>query len=83
MKLPGEDIINKSAALRGKGQFDEAIQLIEESLGNGDIDPDITCMAYIEIFYAAKESGNNEKAAAAAKEIAKEDPDLPSIQDFI
>lgn len=78
-----EKLIYESAELRAKGKFNEAIQLIEESLDNGDISPEMTLNAHLEIFYAAREDGNEEKAATVAKEIAKEDPNVPSIQDFI
>ena len=83
MIVDGSGIIRQSTTLRGQGNFHEAIRLIEENLNNGLISPDVIFNAHREIFLAAKALGDTDKARAAAKEIQKEHPDLPSIQGYI
>lgn len=77
----GKNIILQSAGLRGKGKFDEAIELIESNIGV--IDGDIKLNAYLEAFYAAKEKGDQVKAKKFASLVAAEDPNVPSIQDYL
>lgn len=81
MKLLGEEIIKKSAAFRGQGKFDSAIRLIEENITS--IDPDIQLNAWLEAFYAAKEKGDKVLAKTYAQKVAKEDPNVPSIQNYL
>lgn len=81
MRIQGEEIIKQSAALRGQGQLDAAIKLIEENINS--FDPDILANAWLEAFYAAKEKGDAELTKKYAKEVAKEEPALPTIQGFL
>lgn len=81
MTTQGEDIIRQSAALRGQYKFDEAIDLIENNIAT--IDPDIRLNAWLEAFYAAKEKGDIELVKKYAKAVAQEDPEVPSIQDYL
>lgn len=81
MEPKGSDIIEESAALRGAYQFDQAIKLIEDNIDS--IDPYIHLVAWLEAFYAAKEKGDLPLAKKYAKAVASEDPDLPSIQEYL
>ena len=79
--MSGENIIQQSAALRGQGKFDEAINLIETNINS--IDPDIQLNAYLEAFKAAKEKGDASQTKKYALLVAKEDPNVPSIQSYL
>jgi SLT domain-containing protein len=81
IKISGENIIKQSAALRGEGKFDEAINLIESNIGG--IDGDIKLNAWLEAFYAAKEKGDQTQAKRYASLAAAEDPNVPSIQSYL
>lgn len=79
--MSGENFIKQSAALRGQGKFDEAIQVIESNIGL--IDDDIKLNAWLEAFYAAKEKGDPAQAKKYASLVAAEDAGVPSIQDYL
>lgn len=79
--MSSENIINESAALRGLGRFDDAIELIEENIES--IDTDAKVVAYLEAFKAAKEKGDLSLTKKYALLVASEDPNVPSIQDFL
>lgn len=79
--MSGENIIKQSASLRGQGKFDEAIELIETNIDS--IDDDIKLNAYLEAFYAAEEKGDSTQTKKYASLVANEDPDVPSIQDYL
>lgn len=79
--MPSENIIQQSAVLRGQGKFDEAIDLIETNINS--MEPDIKLNAYLEAFKAAKEKGDTSQAKKYALLVAKEDPDVPSIQSYL
>ncbi|AXS84271.1 hypothetical protein [Marinobacter sp. Arc7-DN-1] len=79
--MPTENVIQKSAALRGKGKFDDAIELIERSIHN--IDPDTKVIAWLEAFRAAKEKGDQALTRKYAELVASEEPDMPSVQDYL
>lgn len=81
MNIQGSEIIRESAALRAKGQFDEAIKLIEKNIDA--IDPDIRLNAWLEAFKAAKGKGDVVQAKKYAKAVAAEEPDVPSIQEYL
>ena len=81
MYVQGEEIIQKSASLRGQKEFDEAIKLIEENIDL--IDPSIRINAWIEAFKAAEESGNPSLAKKYAQVVGQENPDLPSIKKYL
>ncbi|MGF6903757.1 hypothetical protein [Paraburkholderia sp. GAS348] len=70
--MKGNEIIQESAALRGQGKFQEAMDLIEANLP--DIDADIRLNAQLEAFRAAVEAGNVEAAREYATTIAAEEP---------
>ena len=76
-----DDLIRQSSALRGQRRFDYAINLIESNFSS--LSEPIRIVALLEVFNAARESGNGEKARQAAQEIAKEDPDVPGIQPYL
>ena len=81
MKIQGEEIIKQSALLRGQRQFDEAIRLIDSNIDA--FDPSIRLNAWLEAFYAAKEKGDEALTRKYAKEVANEEPTLPSIQGYL
>jgi hypothetical protein len=71
------ELIQESAALRGQGKYQEAIDLIEANLPN--IEGDIRLNAQLEAFRAAVEAGNAETAHEYATTIAAEESERPSI----
>lgn len=76
-----EQIIQRAAALRGQGNFQEAIQLIESNLGEFN---EITKLpALLQGFYAAQEGSDTSKAKSFAKLIQAIDPNVPSIQSYL
>lgn len=79
--MSGENIIKQSAALRGQGKFDEAIEIIEENIAV--IDDDIMINALLEAFRAAEEKGDLELTRKYALLIAQVDPDVPSVQIYL
>ena len=81
MYVQGEEMIKKSASLRGQGEFDEAVNLIEENMDL--IDPSIRLHAWVEAFKAADESGNFSLAKKYAQVVAQENPDLPGINKYL
>ena len=81
MKVSGEEIIKRSAVLRGERKFDEAIKLIEDNIHA--IDSNIHINAWLEAFKAAKEKGDSKLSRKFAKAVAQEDPEVPSIQDYL
>ncbi|ANY85522.1 hypothetical protein BB934_45730 (plasmid) [Microvirga ossetica] len=83
MKLAGEEFIKQAAALRGQKKFQEAIALIDAQIKAGAIDPDIVMTANLQGFYAAQEAGMDDEARRFAKAIEAEDPNVPSIQDYL
>lgn len=76
-----KELITQSAVLRGQGQFDEAIKLIEDNLSSF-VDTSMF-NAQHEIFLAAKEKKDIQKAQELARKISEEHPGLPSIQKFL
>ncbi|TRC84426.1 hypothetical protein FJV80_17395 [Mesorhizobium sp. WSM4310] len=79
--LAGSDVVRQSAALRGKGEFQKAIDLVKGNIGS--FDETIRLSGWLECFYAAKEMGDTVQARSFAQECAKEDPDIPSIQSYL
>ena len=75
------EIINQSAVLRGQQKFEEAIELIESNIGT--IEAESKVAAWLEAFYAARESGDLVKAQKFAKIVAEEYPDMPSVKDYL
>ena len=74
-------LISKSAKLRGESRFTEAISLIEEKLP--ELEEGCLTLAYLEVFSAAEEMGDIEKAVNYAVKLAVYEPDLPSIQRYL
>lgn len=75
------NIIERSAALRGQFKFDEAIKLIEDNIDS--IDSDIRVIAWLEAFKAAIEKSDIVLIKKYAQAVAKEDPNVPSIQEYL
>jgi len=79
--MSAQDHIHRSAALRGLRKFSDAIAEIENNLHLFD---DITIVpALLQAFYAAHEAGDVSKAKGLACEIAKRDPNIPSIKTYL
>lgn len=74
-------IVKQSAVLRGQGQFQAAIDLIENNISG--IGPDLHVNAWLEAFYAAIELGDTDLIKKYAQLVAIEDPDVPSVQAYI
>lgn len=74
-------IINSAAQLRGKGQFQEAIDLIEDNILS--FDDTERPIALLQAFHSAKEGNMISKAKEFAKAIAKDEPEIPSIQPYL
>lgn len=79
--IQGANIIRQSAALRGQGLFQQAIDLVKANIDN--LDPTIRLIGWLECFMAAKEMGDAGQATFFARECAKEDPEIPSIQAYL
>lgn len=75
--MKGNEIIQESAALRGQGKYQEAIDLIEANLP--DIEGDIRLNAQLEALRAAVEAGDAEMAHEYATTIAAGEPGRPSV----
>lgn len=74
-------LILEATALRAQGQYDDCIKLMLDNLS--DIDPDVQLIALIEIFNAARDKPDAALTHQMAREIAKTEPHLPSIQEFL
>ena len=81
MNLEGNEIIIRSAALRGQYKFAEAIKLIEENIDSINLDLHIN--AWLEAFKAAQEIGDEKLIKHYAKKVEREDPNTPSIQSYL
>ncbi|MBV7522288.1 hypothetical protein [Ensifer sp. ENS12] len=77
-----ENAIRQSAALRGKGEFQAAINLIDEALANASGDDDVLVIANLEGLKAAEEAGFSAEAKRFAVAIKATDPDMPRIQKY-
>lgn len=75
--MTGNEIIQESAALRGQGKYQEAIDLIEANLPG--IEGDIRLSAQLEALRAAVEAGDAETAHEYATTIAAGEPIRPSV----
>ncbi len=76
-----QQVVNTSAALRGKRRFQDAIDLLESKVG--EFHSDYCLMAYIECFKAAQELGDAAKATEYAQKIVQIEPDFPSAKKFL
>jgi hypothetical protein len=76
-----KNLIYTSAHLRGSGRFTEAIQLVEDKLG--ELHPDCRENAYLEIIYAAQEGQLPDTAKRYATLLAAIDPDMPTVKKIL
>jgi hypothetical protein len=74
-------VILKATSFRAQEQYDQCIKLIMDNLPQ--IDPDVQMNAWLEIFRAATEKGDDVLARRAAREVARHHPGLPAIQDYL
>ena len=75
------NVILTATTLNARKQHKEAIALIRQSLNW--IDQDLRYNALKEIFNAALALDDMVLVKLTAREIAKEDPDMPSIQEYL
>lgn len=79
--MSGEEHLKACAILRGQGRFSEAVAEIENNRASFD---EITLVpALLQALYAAQEAGDSEKARALAMEIAKHDPNIPTVRKYL
>jgi hypothetical protein len=71
-------LIHQSAGLRGRGNFQQAIELVESNLHK--LHHDCLENAYLELIYAAREGGLPEVAHRYAKLLAGIDPNIPIVK---
>lgn len=71
-------ILGTAAILRGKGQFENAENLLAGRIN--EMSDDAKEAAYLQLIYCAIEWGNPEKAKEYATELAKYDPDIPTVR---
>lgn len=81
MTIKGQNIIRESAALRGQKEFQKAIDLVQNNFD--ELDDTIKLNGWLECFYAARDMNDKQAACRFAAEIAKEHPELPSIQSYL
>lgn len=75
------DLTQRVAALRGAGQFGEAVDLFKRNAASVSGDERRTAM--IQAFHAAREGHLFGEARELAHAIAEEEPDLPAIQEYL
>jgi len=79
--MSGEEHLKASAMLRGQGRFAEAVAEIENNIATFD---EVTIVpALLQALYAAHEGGNPDKARALAQQLAKYDPNIPSVKKYL
>jgi hypothetical protein len=71
-------LVRESARLRGERRFAEAVALVEGRLDGLSVE--CRPSAYLEIFYAAREGGDKEKALEYASKL---DQEIPSVKQFM
>lgn len=74
-------VVLQATALNARGQHREAIRLIQDNIKK--FDPDLRFNGLYEVLRAGKALGDLPLLKTIAKEIAKEFPDLPSIQPYL
>ncbi len=79
--MSGEQRIRKAAVMRGNGNFQDAINEINNNRDDFD---DVTLVpALLVAFYSAQELKDVQQATALAVELAALEPGLPSIQSYL
>ena len=76
-----KSLIQQSASLRGRRDFQSAIALIEAELDN--LHPDCFENAYLEIIWAAKEGHEHSVAVKYARLLEAIDPDIPVVKQVL
>ena len=75
------ELILQATALNARGQHREAITLIQENIKR--FDPDLRFNGLKEVLRAGESLGDLPLVNVVAQEIAKEFPDMPSIQPYL
>ncbi len=74
-------LIHDAMFLREEGKYDDCIKLMQDNLP--EIDADARLIALIQIFGAARNKSDDALARQTAQDIAKTDPELPSIKSYL
>jgi hypothetical protein len=77
----GRKHILTAAWLRGQGRFTEAIAEIENNFAS--FDEIMIVPALLQALYAANENNDHPKAREIAQKLAKHDPKVRSVKDFL
>ena len=78
------DIILSASVLRAKGNYNEAIKLLEANLQKiMDEDPDFLLNAYIVLTYSAIDNNDKQAAIKYAKEAENIEPELPTVKKLL
>jgi hypothetical protein len=72
------ELLGQCAVLRGHGRFDEAIALVEPQIKN--MEQAAQEVALIQLIYAASEGGDKTRCLHFARELAKLNPQIPSVK---
>lgn len=76
-----KNVVLQSAEYRAKKLYKEAVEVVESNLSS--LNDETRLPALLNAFYSAKEAGNIDKAKEIASLIYNEDPNIPSIKDFL
>jgi hypothetical protein len=71
-------LLGQCVVLQGKGLFSEAIALVEPRLE--DMEQAAKEVSLLQLIYAANEGGYKDRCLHFAQELAKLDPELPSVK---
>lgn len=77
-----KEVVHQSAALRGKYQFREAVDLVKGSYQDLD-DSDLQFNVVREAFEAAKEAGWTDEAKQWAAKMYALEPGFPGIKGYV
>ena len=78
----GDRIALEVGAMRGRGEYAGAVALAE-AYDLSAVEPETRVSVLLQAFYAAHEGGLEDRARSLARAIAKDEPALPSIQDYL
>lgn len=71
-------LLGQCAVFRGKGLFSEAIALVEPHID--DMEQEAKVVSLLQLIYAANEGGYKDRCLHFAQELAKLDPEVPSVK---
>ena len=71
-------LLGTAAVLRGKGQFEDADKLLSGKID--EVSDEAKQVVYLQLIYSAIEWNKPDKAKEYATELAKYDPDIPTVK---